>query len=44
MLEKVEFENKKFDIFISVGSNDEFISTPKTNQELINEYKRKNGT
>ena len=41
MLERVEFENKKFDIFISVGSNEEFVSTPKTNQELINEYKRR---
>ena len=41
MLEKVEFENKKYDIFISVGSNDDFVKTPKNNQELINEYKRR---
>ncbi len=40
-LERHEFENKKYDIFISIGSNDEFIKTPKTNQEIIDEYKRK---
>ena len=35
MLEKVEFENKKYDAFISVGSNDEFVRTPKSNQTTL---------
>ena len=41
MLERVEFENKKYDIFVSIGSNDAFNKTPKTNQQLIDEYKRR---
>jgi len=41
MLEKTEFENKKYDVFISVGSNDEFTKTKKNNQSLIDEYKRR---
>ena len=41
LLEKNEFENKKFDAFVSIGSNDDFVKTPKNNQELINEYKRR---
>lgn len=41
LLEKNEFENKKYDIFISVGSNDRYTKTFKNNQEIIDEFKRK---
>lgn len=41
VLEVEEHDFKKYDCFISIGSNDRFVTSPKTNLDVLNEYKRK---
>lgn len=40
IMQKSCFENGFFDVFISLGSNDDFVKTPKSNLDVLDELKR----
>lgn len=41
VLERVTFDNQFYDIFVSIGSNDQYTPIKKDNKDVINEFKRK---